>query len=31
MKTLTYILAMIGGLWTLLTLTSALMGALGIA
>ena len=31
MRTLTYVLAMIGGLYILLTLTGALMGALGIA
>lgn len=30
MKTTIYVLAMLGGLWTLLTVTNALMVALGI-
>jgi hypothetical protein len=30
MKTVTYLLAMIGGLYTLLTITSGLMSLLGI-
>ena len=31
MRTITYLLAMLGGLYLILTLTNALMGALGIA